>query len=286
MDTRAAVGHPGRRSCGAGSVPALPRDRNSGRGTRCGQPPCARPKHRSSSRRASRAAPTTRSAVAQPPQQRRPDRLPGPAGQSHNHTFIGNRAVDADTTPTSLLGGTTSLRVRTSTRPRTGCRRSSPDARTSRPAGVVYYVNRSRSGYPLRRRESSCSRATPSPPAASPRASSRGVAARWAGGLVTPRSRPAGPTPMLQLQATFPNCWDGQRLDSPGSPPAREVRVAWPVPGVASGRASDDRPHRALPARAARLAGRVGQARAHADFMNGWDQAELERLIRERSLRR
>ena len=29
-----------------------------------------------------------------------------------------------------------------------------------------------------------------------------------------------------------------------------------------------------------------GKLAAHADFMNGWDQAELERLIRERSLRR
>ena len=29
-----------------------------------------------------------------------------------------------------------------------------------------------------------------------------------------------------------------------------------------------------------------GKLAAHADFMNGWDQAELERLIKEQSLRR
>lgn len=29
-----------------------------------------------------------------------------------------------------------------------------------------------------------------------------------------------------------------------------------------------------------------GKFAAHADFMNGWDQTELERLVRERSLRR
>jgi len=34
--------------------------------------------------------------------------FPGKPGASHNHTFIGNRAVDAATTPASLLGGDSS----------------------------------------------------------------------------------------------------------------------------------------------------------------------------------
>ena len=29
-----------------------------------------------------------------------------------------------------------------------------------------------------------------------------------------------------------------------------------------------------------------GKFSAHADFMNGWDQVELDRLVKERSLRR
>jgi hypothetical protein len=34
--------------------------------------------------------------------------FPGQPGKSHNHTFIGNRSVDAETTPSSLIGGETS----------------------------------------------------------------------------------------------------------------------------------------------------------------------------------
>ena len=37
-----------------------------------------------------------------------PIAFPGQAGKSHNHTFIGNRVVDAATTPASLLGGESS----------------------------------------------------------------------------------------------------------------------------------------------------------------------------------
>ena len=88
---------------------------------------------------------------------------------------------------------------------------------------------------------------------------------------------------MLQLQATFPNCWDGRRLDSPdhkqhlryasrGDCPASHP-VAMPTivlivlyPPVPAG---------------AQVAS--GKFAAHADFMNGWDQPELERLVAERS---
>ncbi len=87
---------------------------------------------------------------------------------------------------------------------------------------------------------------------------------------------------MLQLQATFPNCWDGRRLDSadhkqhmkyasrglcPASHPVAMPQiiliVLYPPVPLGSQVAS----------------GRFG---AHADFMNGWDQAELERLVAER----
>ena len=87
---------------------------------------------------------------------------------------------------------------------------------------------------------------------------------------------------MLQLQATFQNCWDGRRVHSsdhkqhlryssrglcPASHPVAMPQiiliVLYPPVPLGSQVAS----------------GRFG---AHADFMNGWDQPELERLVAER----
>ena len=62
---------------------------------------------------------------------------------------------------------------------------------------------------------------------------------------------------MLQLQATFPNSWDGRRLDSPD----HRQHVKYASCGVASGGAADDRPHRALPTGPARIAGRLREVR-------------------------
>ena len=53
---------------------------------------------------------------------------PGQPGKSHNHTYIGNRSVDASTTPVSLLGGRSSCESEFTPRP-TGCPRCSSGAR-------------------------------------------------------------------------------------------------------------------------------------------------------------
>jgi hypothetical protein len=85
----------------------------------------------------------------------------------------------------------------------------------------------------------------------------------------------------LVLQVNFPNCWDGVRLDSddhkshmtyavsrvcPASHPVAvpELRMIVRYPSVAGD---------------AELAS-GGEYSAHADFVNSWDQSELERWVR------
>jgi hypothetical protein len=211
---------------------------------------------------------------------------PGQPGRSHNHTYIGNRSVDADTTPTSLLGGQTSCESDFDSSaywvPTLFAGREDVAPLTA----IVYYVNRS-------------NERISAPPkgivmlAGNSLATSRqpkGIAS-WSCGAVGGRPRFATipvcrEDSMLQLQATFPNCWDGRRLDSPD----HRQHVKYAV-----GRACPASHPVAMPTivlivlyppvpRGSQVAS--GMFAAHADFMNGWDQAELDRLIGERSLRR
>jgi Domain of unknown function (DUF1996) len=211
---------------------------------------------------------------------------PGQPGKSHNHTYIGNRSVDASTTPVSLLGG------------RSSCESEFDSSAYWMPTlfvgreevlpltAVVYYVNRS-------------AERISAPPkglvmlAGNALATSRqpkGIVS-WSCGEVGGRPRHAtiptcGEDSMLQLQATFPNCWDGRRLDSPD----HRQHVKYASRGVCPQSHPVAMPTIVLIVlyppvpRGSQVAS--GKFAAHADFMNGWDQTELERLVRERSLRR
>lgn len=210
--------------------------------------------------------------------------FPGQPGRSHNHTFIGNRDVDAFTTPASLLGGRT-----TCEEPADSSAYWVPTLYEGRDAveplaAIVYYTARIRE--PL---------SAPPPGlvmvAGDANAKTRqpkGVVA-WSCGAVGGRPRfstiPAcGEDRLLQLQVNFPSCWNGRTLSSadhrqhmryhsagrcPASHPVALPTISLIVlyPPVA-------------PKLAQLSSGRLG---AHADFMNGWRQEELERLVAERS---
>jgi hypothetical protein len=212
--------------------------------------------------------------------------FPGQPGKSHSHTYIGNRSVDAATTPGALLGG------------RSTCESEFDSSAYWVPTlfvgedditpltSIVYYVNRSRErisappeGLMMIAGNADAKRRQP-----------KGIVS-WSCGAVGAKPRfytiPAcNEDQMLQLQAAFPNCWDGRRLDSadhkqhmryasrglcpashPVALPQLIVIVLYPPVPLGSQVAS----------------GRFG---AHADFMNGWDQAELERLVAERDFLR
>ncbi len=204
----------------------------------------------------------------------------GQPGKSHNHTFIGNRVVDAATTPESLLGGESSCGdvgdasaywVPTLFAGR----------RALRPLMAVgYYVRRTTA--PVRAFPPGLKMIAGNASARRPQSLS---VVGWACGGVGAEPRSAvvlacPPDRSLHLRATFPNCWNGRDLDSAnhqrhlayasGGQCPRAHPVALPslvliflYPSTESGR----------PVQAS---GRFG---THADFVNGWDQETLEKLV-------
>jgi Domain of unknown function (DUF1996) len=209
-----------------------------------------------------------------------PIALFGKSGAAHNHTFIGNRNVDASTTSASLLGGDSSCGdVGDSSAywvPSLFAER-----RALRPlVGVGYYVRRT-SG-PVRAFPPGLKMIAGNQRARRPQPLS---VAGWAcGGFgAAPKSAvvPSCPPDLsLNLRVTFPNCWNGRDVDSAD----HQRHLAY----SSSGRCPRTHPV-AVPTivliflypstevgRPAQASGRYG---AHADFMNGWDQATLESLV-------
>jgi hypothetical protein len=212
--------------------------------------------------------------------------FPGQPGRSHSHTYIGNRSVTAATTPAALVGG------------RSTCESEFDASAYWMPTlfvgqdditpltSIVYYVNRSRErivappkGLMMIAGNADAKRRQP-----------KGIAS-WSCGAVGAAPRyhtiPAcGEDQMLQLQATFPNCWDGRRLDSADHKQHMKYASAGLCPAshpVALPQLILIVLYPPVPLGSQVASGRFG---AHADFMNGWDQAELERLVAERDFLR
>lgn len=206
--------------------------------------------------------------------------LPGRPGASHNHTYIGNVAVDAATTAGSLVGGTSTCGdvgdasaywVPTLFAGR----------RALRPlVSVGYYVRRTTG--PVQAFPAGLKMIAGNARAKRPQPLS---VVGWAcGGFgASPRFAAVPSCPpdrALHLRATFPNCWNGRDLDSAD----HQRHLAY----AASGRCPRSHPV-ALPtlvliflypeteqARPIQASGRYG---THADFINGWDQDTLAALV-------
>jgi hypothetical protein len=206
--------------------------------------------------------------------------LAGKPGASHNHTYIGNRAVDAFTTPAALLGGESSCGDAGDSSSYWVPTLFAGDRPLMPLAGVAYYVRRT-SG-PVQSFPAGLKMIAGDQRARKPQSF---AVAGWAcGGLgATPRfaAIPAcAPDESLNFRVTFPNCWNGDDLDSadhkrhvayasggrcPGSHPVAmpTIVLIFLYPSTEYGR----------PLQAS---GRYG---AHADFINGWDQETLARLV-------
>jgi Domain of unknown function (DUF1996) len=211
--------------------------------------------------------------------------FPGEPGKSHSHTYIGNRSVDAATTPASLLGG------------RSTCESQFDSSAywmptlfvgedDITPLTSIFYVNRSRE------------RIVATPKGLMMIAGNADARSRQPQGIVSWSCGGVGGKPrfytipacsedqMLQLQTTFPNCWDGRHLDSAD----HKQHMNYASRGLCPASHPVALPQLILivlyppvPLGAQVASGRFG---AHADFMNGWDQAELERLVAERDFLR
>jgi Domain of unknown function (DUF1996) len=204
---------------------------------------------------------------------------PGAPGRSHNHTYIGNKNVHAFSTAATLRGGETTCEL-------------PGDASTywiptlfvgTEPiiplAGIVYYIKHT------------FGRVETLPPglkmvagnAEAKRAQSKIVGAWSCGGIggklrvsVLPQCRV---DQALELRIHFPNCWNGKTLDSPN----HKRHMAYSVNGVCPQSHPTPVPTIALilvydsvPKRARLASGKFG---LHADFINGWDEEVLQRLV-------
>ena len=206
--------------------------------------------------------------------------FPNRPGLSHNHTYIGNRSVDASTTPESLLGGRSSCDFEADS-----SAYWAPTLYVGRKpirpmTGFVYYVKRTTTsvaalpaGLKMIAGNSAAMKAQST------------LVASWGCGDEVGEGPRSALLPVcardqsFEYEVVFPNCWNGEDLDSVDHRRhmAYSVRGRCPashpvaVPTVILILVYPDTPLRAQLS--------SGRFATHADFMNGWDQATLAALV-------
>jgi hypothetical protein len=210
--------------------------------------------------------------------------FPGQRGRSHDHTYFGNRSTNASSTPDSLrAAGTTSCRLRADTAAYwapTLIARNGP----VRPVGAVaFYVRRTTE--PVQPFPAGLQMVAGS--AAARTAQSRTITF-WSCGPRGGGTRsssiptcPGGPRSDLHLHVNFPNCWDGERLDSRD----HQSHMAYSADGACPGSHPIEVPGLSLVIDYG-IAGGAGlelssggQFSGHADFVNAWNQRVLTALV-------
>ena len=208
-----------------------------------------------------------------------PIALPGQPGRSHNHTYVGNRSVDASSTAASLRDG------------RSSCGDLGDSSAYWTPTlfsgrepvrpfvGLAYYVKRTSA--PVGPFPAGLKMIAGDPDATRPQ--SKAIVSWTCGGVGSPARYVAVPVcsqhQALQLRVDFPNCWNGRHLDSADHrrhmaySSGRRCPATHPVPVPTISLLFLYPP---IPAGARISSGRYG---AHADFINGWDQDVLALLV-------
>lgn len=204
-------------------------------------------------------------------------------GRSHDHTYFGNRATNASSTPQSLrAAGRTSCAFRRDTAAYWAPTLFVNGRPVEPNYAVVYYVRRTLEAvqpFPANLKMIAGNAAARSPQGLS--------ITSWQCSRSRIRSAtiptcPAGSAfrSNLRLVVNFPNCWDGSRLDSadhkshmayardgvcpashPVEVPALTIQIKYPVSGAGAELASG------------------GQFSGHADFINSWNQETLAALV-------
>jgi hypothetical protein len=201
-------------------------------------------------------------------------------GRSHDHTYFGNTATNARSTPSSLrASGATTCRLRADT-----AAYWAPtlfvSGRAVRPLGaVVYYIRRTLE--PVRAFPANLEVIAGNAAARSPQSDR---VTFWSCGRRDIRRSSTIPTcesPSLRLIVNFPNCWNGRQLDStnhqshlaystdgvcptshPVEVPAIQLQIFYGISGGDAAELSSG-----------------GDFSGHADFVNAWDQPTLEALV-------
>jgi hypothetical protein len=208
-----------------------------------------------------------------------PIKYPDQPGLSHNHTFIGNVATDAASTPASLLGGKSTCDF-----PADSSAYWAPTLfagpRPILPLGAfVYYVRRTT--IPIKPFPAGLKIIAGNALSLRPEpvklfgwsCGEQGIGPFSAAIPKCARNR------IVQERIVFPNCWNGQVLDSAN----HRRHMAYST----NGRCPASHPvavptlilvllYPETPPQAQVASGRFG---LHADFMNGWDQTTLAGLV-------
>jgi Domain of unknown function (DUF1996) len=203
--------------------------------------------------------------------------FPGEPGRSHNHTFIGNRHVDAATTPEALKDGDSSCGELDSSTYWVPTLFEGVDAQA--PLAAVVYYTRHTSGpvasipAGLKMVAGNANAKRPQPKGIVSWSCGGGASTKYAVVVACPEDS------VLVFNLRFPNCWNGKTTDSAD----HKRHMAY----SAKGACPESYPVRlptitvlflyAPTSKFARPAS--GKFGAHGDFMNGWDQSLLARLV-------
>jgi Domain of unknown function (DUF1996) len=203
--------------------------------------------------------------------------FPGEPGRSHNHTFIGNRHVDAATTPEALKDGDSSCGELDSSTYWVPTLFEGVDAQA--PLAAVVYYTRHTSG-PVASIPAGLKMVAGNANAKRPQP--KGIVSWSCGGGASTKHAVVVACPqdsVLVFNLRFPNCWNGRTTDSAD----HKRHMAY----SAKGACPESHPVRlptitvlflyAPTSKFARPAS--GKFGAHGDFMNGWDQSLLVRLV-------
>jgi hypothetical protein len=206
--------------------------------------------------------------------------FPRQPGLSHDHTYFGNNDTNASSTANSLRGKTTSCRFSPDTAAYWVPSLVSAGQFVQPLRATVYYVRRTvgsvqalPAGLQMIAGDAKATTAQRQSVTVFSCGTRRSVSS------TIPDCNALGRS--LRLQVNFPNCWNGTSRDSadhkshltyssggvcpathPVAVPALTIDVRYPA---------------GVPATAVLASG--GQFSGHADFVNAWDQATLERLV-------
>lgn len=206
--------------------------------------------------------------------------FPGQPGRSHDHTFFANRSTDALSTPESLrAAGQMTCRLRADTAAY-WVPTLLVSGRPVEPLAVVaYYVRRTFEPvepFPAGLKVIAGNAAAQS-------AQSERVTF-WSCGRARSSTVPTclgGRRSSLRLHVNFPNCWDGNRLDSAD----HKSHLAYSSDGTCPASHPVEVPALSLVVYYGIVGGpdaelsSGGQFSGHADFVNAWDQEKLARLV-------
>jgi len=207
---------------------------------------------------------------------------PGRPGASHDHTFLGSVTTDAFSTDASLRAAASTC-IRRGETAAYWVPTLFVNGQPVVPAAASVYYRRGTladvKAFPPDLRMIAGSSAATSPQPMSVTRWDCGIEAKVAASS-DPPACPPGPRTALRLHVSFPECWDGQNLDSSD----HHSHMAYDVEGVCPASHPVALPEIELILRYPEIKGSValssgGVYSAHADFVNTWDQIRLEGLV-------